>query len=61
MKILTTRKDHFKVKPDSIDNDFSECLEKEKKLSEEFKINILSEWHKNVENVNKRLEEVWKI
>ena len=61
MKILTTRKDHFKVKLDSIDNDFSECLEKEKELSEEFKINILSEWHKNVENVNKRLEEVWKI
>ena len=58
MKILTTSE---KVKLDSIDNDFSECLEKKKELSEEFKINILSEWHKNVENVNKRLEEVWKI
>ena len=60
MELVATRRDHFLVaKLDSIDNDFNELLE-EKELSEEFKNNILSKWHKNVENVNKRLEEVWK-
>ena len=60
MELVATRRDHFLVaKLDSIDNDFNELLE-EKELSEEFKNNILSKWHKNVENVNKRLEEDWK-
>ena len=52
MEILTTRREHFREKLDSIDNDFNKWLQ-EKELSEEFKNNILSEWHKNVENVNK--------
>ena len=56
MELVATRREHFwVVKLDRIDNDFNEWLE-EKELSEEFK-NILSEWHKNVENINKRLEE----
>ena len=42
MEILTTRREHFRIKLDSIDNDFNEWLE-EKELSEEFKNNILSE------------------
>ena len=58
MEILTTRREHFRVKLDSTDNDFNEWLEKKKELSKEFKNNILSEWHKNIENVNKRLEEI---
>ena len=59
MEIVTTRKKHFRVKMDSIDNDFNKWIQ-EKELSQEFKNNILSEWHKNVKNVNKRLEDVWK-
>ena len=35
-------------------------IKKKKELSEEFKNNILLERHKNVKNVNKRLQEVWK-
>ena len=53
LEILTTTREHFKVKLDSIDNDFNKWLE-EKKLSEEIKNNILSEWQKNLENVNKQ-------
>ena len=59
MEILTTRRKHFRVKLDSIDNEFNKWLQK-KELREEFKNNILSEWYKIVENINKRLEEVWK-
>ena len=59
MEILTASREHFREKLDSIDNYFNKWLQ-EKKLSEEFKNNILSEWHKNVENISKRLEEVWK-
>ena len=59
MEILTTRREHFREKLDSIDDDFNKWLQ-EKELRKEFKNNILSEWHKNVENVNKRFEEVWK-
>ena len=59
MEILTTRRDHFREKLDRINNDFKKWLQ-EKELSERFKNSILSEWHKNVENVNKRLEVVWK-
>ena len=53
LEILTTTRERFKVKLDSIDNDFNKWLE-EKKLSEEIKNNILSEWQKNLENVNKQ-------
>ena len=42
MEISTTRREHFRVKLDSIDNDFNKWLE-EKELSEEFKNNILSQ------------------
>ena len=59
MEISTTRREHFRVKLDSIDNDFNKLLE-EKELSEEFKNNILSERPKYIENVNKRIEKVWK-
>ena len=54
MEVLTTRMEHFRVKLDRIDNNFNEWLE-EKELNKEFKNNILSEWYKNVENVNKQL------
>ena len=54
MEVLTTRMEHFRVKLDRIDNNFNERLE-EKELNKEFKNNILSEWYKNVENVNKQL------
>ena len=59
MEILTTRRKHFRVKLDSVDNDFNKWPE-EKQLPEEFESNILSEWQKNVENINKWNEEVWK-
>ena len=59
MEILTTRRKHFKVKIDSVDNDFNKWPE-EKQLPEEFESKILSEWQKNVENINKWNEEVWK-
>ena len=59
MEILTTRRKHFRVKLDSTDNEFNKWRQK-KELREEFKNNILSEWYKIVENINKRLEEVWK-
>ena len=59
MEILTTRREHFREELDSIDNDFDKWLQ-EKELSREFKKSILSKWHKNEENVNKRLEEVCK-
>ena len=42
MEISTTRREHFRVKLESIDNDFNKWLE-EKELSEEFNNNILSE------------------
>ena len=57
MEVLTTRMEHFRVKLDRIDNNFKERLE-EKELNKEFKNNILSEWYKNVENVNKQSEEI---
>ena len=53
------RREHFRVKLDSIDNDFNKWLE-EKELSEEFKNNVLSERPKYIENVNKRIEKIWK-
>ena len=59
MEILTARREHFRVKLSSIDNDLNKWIQ-EKELSEELKNNIWSEWHENVKNVNKRLEEVWK-
>ena len=60
MEVLTTRREHVRVKLDSIDNDFNKWHQEKKELSEEFKNNILLERHKNVKNVNKRLQEVWK-
>ena len=43
IEILKTRKEQFRVKLDSIDNDFNKWIE-EKELNEESKNNILSEW-----------------
>ena len=60
MEVLTIRREHVRVNLDSIDNDFNKWHQEKKELKEEFKNNILLEWHKNVKNVNKRLEEVWK-
>ena len=60
MEILTTKRENFRVKLHSIDNDFNEWLEV-KKLSKEFKINISSEGQKDVKNVYKQMEEIWKI
>ena len=59
MEILTGRREYFRVKLNSIYNDVNKWIQ-EKELGEELKNNILSEWHKNIKNVNKRLEEVWK-
>ena len=59
MEILTGRREYFTVKLNSIYNDVNKWIQ-EKELGEELKNNILSEWHKNIKNVNKRLEEVWK-
>lgn len=59
MEILTTKRENFKVKLHSIDNDFNEWLDV-KKLRKEFKINILSEGQKDVENVYKQMEEICK-
>ena len=59
MEILIARREYFRVKLNSIYNDFNKWIQ-EKELGEELKNNILSEWHKNIKNVNKRLEEVWK-
>ena len=56
---LTTRREHFRVKLDNIDNYFNRWLE-EKELSKESKKYILSERQKNVKNNNKRIEKVWK-
>ena len=43
IEILKTRKEQFRVKLGSIDNDFNKWIE-EKELNEESKNNILSEW-----------------
>ena len=57
MEILTTGTEHFFVKLGNMDNDFNEWLV-EKELSKEFQNNILSEWLRKVEYVNKQLGEV---
>ena len=59
MEILTARREYFRVKLNSIYNDFNKWIQ-EKEPGEELKNNILSEWHKNIKNVNERLEEAWK-
>lgn len=59
METLTTKRENFRVKLHSIDNDFNEWLEV-KKLSKEFKINISSEGQKDLKNVYKQMEEIWK-
>ena len=59
MEILTARREYFRVKLNSIYNDFNKWIQ-EKEPGEELKNNILSEWHKNIKNVNERLEKAWK-
>ena len=58
MEIITTRREHFRLKLDSIDSEFKAWLEM-KELSEELENKILLRWQKDVENTNKRIDEVW--
>ena len=59
IKILAKKNSSFRAKLDCIDNDFNKWLE-EKVLKKEFNNNTLSERQKNLKNINKQLEEVWK-
>ena len=59
MEVLATRREHFRLKLDNIDNEFKAWLQT-KETSEDLENNVSLEWEKDVENTNKRIEKVWE-